>query len=226
MRTGLYAAIVAGALLASAPAAAQAVPQGATVTAQTTVTAPAPPPPPPAQLPIITQQPAAYGYPPGYGYPGGVAYGAPRRFRPVVSPYTGGPVPPGAHVERRPITGLIVAGSVVFGVPYLVTLFAGLICSAPRLCGDPTLPWLMMPLAGPLIVLGSPRTATETYPVLILDAVLQVGGVAMLIAGAAAQRAVLVLDGYVAQRRRAAPARARWSVSPSGAGLAFILTTM
>src|SRR5262245_53776756 len=115
---GWMLVVLAGSFtLHTAVAGAQVAPQGAPGETQAAVIAsPGPVYSPAAPAP-------AYGYPPPYGspygYPGGVVYAVPPRVRRTVVPYNGGPVPPGSHVERRPIYGLIAAGAPVFGVPYL-----------------------------------------------------------------------------------------------------------
>lgn len=54
-----------------------------------------------------------------------------------------GEVPEGYHVVSRPRAGLVIAGSVLFGVSYLTTLALGL-----AWLGDA---WAFMPIAGPII---------------------------------------------------------------------------
>src|SRR4029079_10831634 len=79
------------------------------------------PPPgyPPPGYPPPGYPPPGYpppGYPPpGYGYPPPGYYGEPSERR---AWREGDPIPPGYHVEERPRSGLIVAGSIMIGVPY------------------------------------------------------------------------------------------------------------
>jgi hypothetical protein len=224
MKSSLASALGLGLALCPAAALAQAVggsvtvgaPSGAGVAqVQGDVQAGAPVPVAPAQ-PIYVQQPApVYAYPqPGYVVPG-------ARVRRRVVPYNGGPIPPNAHLEEQPITGLIIAGSVLFGVSYVPSAFAALLCVS---CSSSGIGWLGVPVVGPLITLGFPQSE-EGARLLVLDAIFQIGGVGMLIAGLAVRNRVLVVDEYA---RREQPRRTQWAFAPGApgapAGLSFALT--
>lgn len=87
--------------------------------------------------------------PPGYPMaptPNTVATGSsPVAVRPLVIRYEPGVAPPaGYHLEENPRKGLIVAGALTFGIPYLISLTIG---GASRHEADR---WLMMPVVGPV----------------------------------------------------------------------------
>ncbi len=132
-----------------------------------------PPPPPdydaPYEQPAVQPPPAYQQPPPQQAYP------APRDWRP------GDPVPPGYQEVSEPRRGLIVGGSLVFGIPYLTSLLVGVI--AIDLGGANLWP-MLLPVVGPFIQLAIPPDTFNAL--LVLDGVLQVGGVAMFIAGFAA----------------------------------------
>jgi hypothetical protein len=101
----------------------------------------APPPYPPQAALSATPAPYVQGTPSG-AYPG-IAY--PATARPLVLPYSAGaPPPPGYHLEENPRKGLIVAGALTFGVPYLISLTIG---GASRHEADR---WLLLPVVGPV----------------------------------------------------------------------------
>jgi hypothetical protein len=115
----------------------------------------------------------------------------------------GDPPPPGFHYEARPRTGAIIAGSVVFGVPYV---FSAIAASAGVAGTTPDLALLYIPVAGPILTLalaspsepnhccGSGITAAVAYLGLGVDAVLQVTGAILLIYGLASKKHTLVPD--------------------------------
>jgi len=78
-----------------------------------------------------------------------------------VLPYdaTGVP-PPGYHLEENPRKGLIVAGALTFGVPYLISLTIG---GARRSEADR---WLLLPVMGPVELLTSRSTSFRAAHVL------------------------------------------------------------
>jgi hypothetical protein len=87
------------------------------------------PPPSYPQAPLPGVQPAA-------PYQG---------VRPLVLRYEpGAPAPPGYRLEETPRKGLIVAGALTFGIPYLISLTIG---GASRHEADR---WLMLPVVGPV----------------------------------------------------------------------------
>jgi len=72
---------------------------------------------------------------------------------PVFRYVEGTPLPEGYHVEARANRGLIRAGVVTLGLPYLVSAMVGL---SQDLKGSSA--WLLLPVAGPWLTLSSRRT--------------------------------------------------------------------
>lgn len=100
----------------------------------------------------------------------------------------GDPIPAGYQPAKRMRTGLIVAGAVTFGAVYLSTALGGAIASDT---GSDHAASLLVPVAGPFIMLGNVRSATGAFA-LVLDGLAQTAGVAMLVAGIAMPKTVLV----------------------------------
>jgi hypothetical protein len=137
--------------------------------------------------------------PPGYPPPG--YYGYPGQKGPKTLPYEEGQaIPPGYYLDEGPIKGLLIAGPIVFGVPYLLGLTIASGTGYPNASG-----WLVAPVIGPWITLGAREDACGSDPVdysdtlcesennlvrtwLVLDGILQAGGVAMFIAGMVSRR--------------------------------------
>lgn len=158
---------------------------------------PAPMPPPPVAQPAVPDQPPAPypapypppGYPPVQPYypyvPQSVAPWGPRY---ITDWQEGTPIPYGYHQQTRARRGLIVAGTIVFGVTYLYT--ANLASESPNFGGtDESLLWI--PVVGPLLQMTQ-TGSTLGNGALILDALAQASGVAMFIAGLIYPRTILV----------------------------------
>jgi hypothetical protein len=111
------------------------------------------------------------------------------------------PVPKGYRVERRRLRGLIISGSLVFGIPYAVSL-----AYAPN---EPYLNWLVVPVVGPLLASEAIRECDDSsfadqrgcvYDTegvatgLRFDGILQMIGAGLLIPGLAVRRPILVRD--------------------------------
>jgi hypothetical protein len=214
---GLIVTCASGAAAQTAPA--PAAPSGA-APAQPAAPAPlsAPPPAPPGAAP---PPPAAYPPPPGYAAypppgaypppPPGYAYAYPSAPRPPESiPYEGGPVPAGYHVEERPRRGMLIAGPVILGVPYVLGLTVASSENFPNSSG-----WLAVPALGPWITLAARhRSGTCAYSTyasgctdtidstvdnttrtfLILDGLMQGAGTILLIYGLSSTKHVLARD--------------------------------
>ncbi|MEO7037843.1 MAG: hypothetical protein ABI548_28005 [Polyangiaceae bacterium] len=123
-------------------------------------------------------------------------------------PYTGGPIPPGYHVEERSRRGLVIAGIVVLAVPYGLGLAGAGGGNFPNSSG-----WLVLPVLGPWLNLASRKSGTgcsssnsdfvgcsdsgtddAVRTLLILDGLLQVGGAVMLTVGLASPTKTIVRD--------------------------------
>lgn len=176
--------------------------------------APSTPPPAPASAPPPSAPPPAapvYTYPPppppGYvAYPA-PGYGPPPTYRaPAAVAYEGGPIPPGYHLETRARRGLVIAGAVVTGVPWALSVtFAGG-SDFPNHSG-----WLLVPGLGPWLTLltrnqtrdcSSSSSSSNDGDVcdagiktlLILDGLMQTAGSIMFIAGVASPKTLVVRD--------------------------------
>ncbi len=188
-------------------------------------TPPSQPPPPPGAAGQPPAPPAApgqppspypYGYPqqgyPPYGYPPGYApypypypYAQPRP--PATKPYVDGqPVPQGYHLEEHSKRGLVIAGTIVFAIPYTIGLSVVGGEGFPNATG-----FLVLPAAGPWITLAArhntcPNDTTNSgyyyncsdddsaRSLLIFDGLAQTTGAVLLIAGIASTTKQLVRD--------------------------------
>ncbi len=157
----------------------------------------APPPPPDAQAqngqyvaPLSQQTQQTY-------VPQSVAMSGPRIIRDWQE---GEPIPPGYHPSTRIRTGLVAGGATMFGATYLISLLVAAIgqdsCTAVSTmggvqCTNDAAP-LFIPVVGPFITMGNVRDSATADVFLVLDGLLQVGGIAMFIAGLAWPKTVLV----------------------------------
>jgi hypothetical protein len=175
----LSAAALVAAVIALAPAAAHAQ---------------SPPPagyaPPPAGYapPPAGYAPPPAGYPPPGGYypPPGIAAG-PR----VIEDWDDGqPVPAGYRVSTKYRTGLIVGGAVTFGVLWFLTAIPSAIAADAEKNG--TIALGIIPLAGPFALIPQSGGLISVELLAAIDGLGQLAGAAMLIAGIAAPRKILV----------------------------------
>jgi len=97
----------------------------------------------------------------------------------------GQPIPYGYHHETRVRKGLVISGSVVFGVLYLYSsLFAAIGADAAD-GGENKLGYMAIPVLGPFLEMSQtsgPGSATADY-LLALDGLAQAAGVTMLVCG-------------------------------------------
>jgi hypothetical protein len=131
-----------------------------------------------------------------------------------------GDVPPGMHVESRARTRTVIAGALIFGLPY-----AGALALAAA-TGDG---WIAVPFGGPFYLavrafeaasapctaFCSPGLAFVTGVLSIADGVMQLGGAATLVAGLADRQLWLVPN---APQSRARARRPQWAALPGSAG--------
>jgi hypothetical protein len=148
--------------------------------------------------------------------------------------HEGQPIPPGYAQEERPIVALAIAGGVTMGALWLVSLAAGAALeqearkeeerrdstqyyygsSGLGLVGPDDVVWPMaLPVAGPFITIGTAHAEGAGVAVLLLDGILQTGGLACFIAGLAVKRTVLVLQPVGSAELRVSP-----TLGPTGAG--------
>lgn len=135
--------------------------------------------PAPTYAPAPYSPPPTYAPPPAYGGPayGGPGYGAPTGPK-RMSYNEGDPVPPGYRVESRTRTGLVIGGSIVFGV------FYGFALAGARPSNSDT-HLLYVPVIGPVLygnTLDGAWAGVARF-FLWIDAFAQAGGAAMLIVG-------------------------------------------
>jgi len=184
------AVLTAGAVLAAAsPAAAQDTPQVVVVQPQPQ------PQPQPAQVQVTVMPQTPYQTPPQvmyYGQPG-----APPAGPKYIDDYEeGDPIPPGYHVQTKVRTGLVVGGSVTFGIFYLTSMFIGGVAQLASEVGDSNRDFgpMLIPLAGPFVTIGTAHARDGGAIGLAMLGVFQTAGAAMLIGGIAAPRKRLVRD--------------------------------
>src|SRR5262249_3684090 len=121
----------------------------------------------------------------------------------------GRPIPPGYHVETRARRGLVVAGPIIFGIPYV---FSASVAASSTFDPDR---WLYLPVVGPFADLGArgSRCTRSTFPTpsgtsttevcsddsaarffLMLDGLMQTAGATMLILGLALPTTHVIRD--------------------------------
>jgi hypothetical protein len=103
---------------------------------------------------------------------------------PLTLPYEDGdPIPQGYTVKTRASRPLVIAGSITFGAPYVVSaLVAATVLSADDRSG-PELAPLLIPCVGPFVTIGTAAAEGAGTFWLVLDGLTQTGGVVMFIAG-------------------------------------------
>ncbi len=151
--------------------------------------------PPSYPAPAYPQYPQGYQAPPPGMYPGYAPTPYPQLApAPYLIPRERTPI----RFESRPRYGLIVAGAVTFGSSYLMTAgITGYInaidCGNGSHCSGTYWP-LYVPVVGPFLYLGMGDKDIRTFasPVFVLSGLAQLGGLAMLIAGAVARKKVPV----------------------------------
>jgi hypothetical protein len=147
--------------------------------------------------------------------------------------HEGQPIPAGYAQEDRPILALAIAGAATFGALWLVSVAAGAALeqearkeedrrdasqyyyySSSGIVGPDDVLWpLALPVAGPFVTIGTASAQGAGVAVLLLDGILQTGGVACFIAGLAVKRTVLVLQPVGAAEVHVTP-----TLGPGGAG--------
>jgi len=219
--------------------------------AQAAPPAPAPVPPAPVaqpQVAPVAQPQVAPAAPPGYapappGYapaPAAPVYAQPGEPPPGYAPawraqpnemryVEGRPIPPGYHVETRAKKGLVISGSIIFGVPYLLSMS---VAASSRYEPDR---WLYAPVIGPFVNLatrsdycnpnGTSGTSTSfdcaddsgVRFFLMMDGLMQVAGATMFVLGLALPTTLLVRDDapYVGKKPASQFA---WTVQPYAVG--------
>ena len=102
------------------------------------------------------------------------------------------PIPPGYHRESRVRKGLVIAGAIVFGVPYLYSAGIAAIGDDVTRNGESNpVQYLYIPVLGPFIEMGQTDSSTARY-FLTLDGLAQSAGAFMFIYGLASPKSILV----------------------------------
>jgi hypothetical protein len=149
------------------------------------------------------QPPPGYGQPPaGYGQPPAGAYYAPAPGYPgmpmgpkVLDYEEGDAIPAGYRTGTRIRKGLVIGGSVMLGVSYLITIMAAGIGQAVNdvgTQGTKDFGPLLIPVAGPFIGIATTHASSGGAFGLAFLGTVQTAGLAMLIGGIAAPKTVLL----------------------------------
>ena len=102
------------------------------------------------------------------------------------------PIPPGYHRDTRVRKGLVIAGAILFGVPYLYSAgFAAIGDDVTRNGESNPAKFLYIPVLGPFIEMGQTDSSTLRY-FLALDGIAQSAGAFMFIYGLTSPKTVLV----------------------------------
>jgi len=144
----------------------------------------------------------------------------------------GQPIPAGYHVETRPRKGFVVAGAIVFGSLYVISVS---VAGSSKRTGDG---YLLIPVMGPFIDLGarddrcsssnsfacSSTDSSERFW-LTFDGIGQAAGATLLIVGLAAQEKMLERDDVPLTSKRGGDFA--WTLTPrsfgkSGLGLGVL----
>lgn len=121
---------------------------------------------------------------------------APQPF-PMTGPRTlpyepGGPIPQGYVLTEKPRLGLIIGGSIAFGLLYITSLMAyslaEAVCAGSS-CSNDFWP-LSLPVIGPFITIGTANAEGGAISLLAMDGLGQGAGLAMLILGVASKKQV------------------------------------
>ncbi len=202
--------------------------------------APAAPPP----TVIVVQQQPGYGQqqpPPGYGQPPpgyarqpppGYAAGAPVPYYAPPGAYGAAPmgpryldyeegdtIPPGYRPGTRIRKGLVIGGSVMLGVGYLITIIAagiGQLVSNIDTNGSRDFGPLLIPVVGPFIGMGTTHPSTGGVFGLAFLGVAQTAGLGMLIGGIAAPNKVLIRNEAAGVKFTVAP---QFGANSAGVGV-------
>lgn len=125
----------------------------------------------------------------------------PAQPPPWAAPGPGQPPPPwaapaagprqvGERVEKQPIKGLAIAGGVVLGAVWLLTISitAAINVSLDSSRTEQNIGFSAIPVAGPMVILGTDSGADDYAPALIVSTVLQSSGLIMLVTGLSIRR--------------------------------------
>ena len=127
----------------------------------------------------------------------------------------GEPIPAGYHPAERTRRGPIIAGAVVFGILYVISvLVAGV---DQDVSGGKSGAWLYAPVIGPFATIPESSSSTGTS-FLVLDGVGQAAGAVLLVWGISSPQTVLVRDDQLGVRIAPRPLL----LGKSGGGFGFV----
>ena len=157
-------------------------------------------PPPGYAQPGYGQPPPGYAQPGYYGQSPPPAYYAPPGYPgasmgPKVLDYEeGDAIPAGYRTGTRVRKGLVVGGSVMLGVGYLITIMAAGLGQVISNVGQSSKDFgpLLVPVAGPFIGIATTDPSTGGAFGLAFLGTVQTAGLVMLIGGIAAPKTVLI----------------------------------
>ena len=191
---------------------------------------------PPQTVIVVQQQQPGYGQqpPPGYGQPPpGYApappgtyyapaptYAAPSLGPKVIDYEEGDTIPPGYRPGTRIRKGLVIGGSVMLGVGYLITIMAAGIGQAVNNFGNEgtkDFGPLLIPVVGPFIGMSTTHPSSGGVFGLAFLGVVQTAGLGMLIGGIAAPRTVLLRNEVAGVKLTITP-----QFGASGAGIGVV----
>jgi hypothetical protein len=129
-------------------------------------------------------------YPPYYYYP-------PQGALPAILPQAmlpfeeGQTIPPGYELKARPVRSMVIAGSITFGVTYLISILtASTVIASDSNDGKKFGP-MFVPAIGPFITIGTTKSDGAGTLWLVLDGLAQTAGGAMLVYGLVAEEKFL-----------------------------------
>ncbi len=108
----------------------------------------------------------------------------------------GDPIPPGYTPVQRTRRGLVIGGAVTFGTLYLISVLSAAILqdTADERGTSSDAGGLYVPAIGPFIAAAAVDDSAVGSTFLALDGLAQSAGIAMLIAGIAAPKTILIRD--------------------------------
>jgi hypothetical protein len=135
---------------------------------------------------------------------------------PTIVAYEGGRIPRDSTIEERTRKGFVVGGIVVAASAYTMSLaYALSTCGPQEKCRSGS-DWLYVPIVGPFIT-SAKAPSTGGAAIAAFDGALQLGGIAMIVAGVLIPQKVVVTPGH-----------ASWKVEPlhmgSGMGVGVTMT--
>jgi hypothetical protein len=149
-----------------------------------------PPPPPPASAVAPNGEyvaPLSQTTQPTY-VPQSVALSGPRMIKDWEE---GDPIPYGYHQETRLRKGKVIAGSILFGVTYLISAWTAAVGDDVADGGENEARWMVIPVLGPFLTMGETNSSAAQYMLALMGGA-QAVGATLLITGLLYPKSVLV----------------------------------